>query len=94
MVRVEVAFPLEDKHRNPIDPEALSLIAESIGNHCGGFRMKFEMGFWKSWERIWLLTTETSFENVEWCRKQKEDWREKLNQEEMYMVGHLVERIA
>lgn len=99
MVRVEIIFPFQDKCHDQVDRALLLRIIGEIGEQCRGFRMSRVFGFWisdsgKSYpDAGWLLVSDTTLKNAEWFRQKEEEWRIMLNQEEMYLVIHLVERI-
>jgi hypothetical protein len=99
MVRVELALPLYDMDHRELGGALLWSIVEEVSGKCNGYSLALRLGSWTSEngelyrEPVYFLTTDTSQENMRWFESRAEGWRQQLNQKEIYIVFHLIERI-
>ena len=99
MFRVEITFPLQDKNLNDVDMSSIALVIKKIGKKCKGYRLTRTIGFWKPPKGkpykgpVWLLVTDTSFDNAVWCRRKKKKWGKKLIQKQRYLSIQVIDWI-
>lgn len=95
--RVELAIPLLDKEQGKVDSNRIEQVVTQVRNKCGGHNITEGIGEWVSpsgvvfTEGLYMLRTDTDFENAVWCRDMaNSEWQRVLNQESIYISVSVV----